>query len=309
MKRLALLLPIMLVLLTSGCTLPGGITIPGFGPQVVEYTNDIVIIKGLQAIPNTLTPGQTSRIVAYIQNLGETEITGATVKLYDYCAGMLRLDKTTCPEGSPTDGACTIKLLPKEIKEVDWEISPVQEIKLQSVCNLKIYVNYPYTKYEGLTTVHFIKPDEMKAQLERGEFREIKSYSAAGEGPVKAYLTVEDRQPIQAYEDAAANLALQIKNRGSGFLVGPEGRPAIPKEKIEIEPSEIKAKFDACLTGTELKLIQRESAKIPCKATLSDFGISPDDVKKELTKQLIVKIKEYRYEFRSQTKVTVNPKI
>ena len=305
MKRLVLILPI-LILLASGCTIPGGITIPGFGPSIVEYENDIVVIRELKTIPDSITEGQTSRVVAYVQNIGDTPISQAEVKLYDYCTGMLNLRGPS---------SHTIDILPKETKELDWLVEPVAGVKLQSVCELKIYVRYNYDKYEGLTTVHFINPDEMKAQLERGEFKEVTSYIAAGQGPIKAYLTVEDKQPIQAYStDTETTLAFQIKNKGQGYLSGPGGRPVIPVSNIVIGNTQINQKFQQCFVqaGIEnLTLIQRESSKIPCSVTLSDFGLTApqQQVQKELTKQLTVKIKNYTYEFRASTKLTINPKI
>ena len=79
LQILLLILPVVAILLVSGCTIPGtDIEIPflsdWFGPAVEQDTADVVVISSLRAIPDTVVPGQTFRIVSYIQNKGSKTI-------------------------------------------------------------------------------------------------------------------------------------------------------------------------------------------------------------------------------------------
>ncbi len=117
------LLPItlFLVLSISGCTnfeIPGigPICIPGIGNcgGTTEYENDILIIKTLDAIPQTISTGQQLRLSAWITNNGgetvpqtyfKSEFQGyyagkVRIKLYDSCEGLFEPIKVICPEFS-----------------------------------------------------------------------------------------------------------------------------------------------------------------------------------------------------------------
>ena len=99
MKRLILLLPIILVMLTSGCSIPGFEWLTG--DEVTEYEHDILVIQDLRAIPDDVSPGQEFKIISYVQNIGLETIpqTGTNklsskfddksivIELYDYCKG------------------------------------------------------------------------------------------------------------------------------------------------------------------------------------------------------------------------------
>ncbi len=309
----ALLLLPFLVVLVSGCVLPGGISLPGlpgFGTEI-SYENDVLIIKDLRAIPTTISKSETTRVIAYVENRGSEKIGNAEVRLYDYCSGVFAIVGGSC-DGNPLsagENICQLKdILSKETKAVEWELRP-QDIKLTTPCNIKMSVNYTY-QTDGLTTISFINQQEYQRQLELGTFRTKSSDIVRGEGPIKAWFDVKSQQPIPS-APGTTPVSLEIVNMGSGFLATPN----ISEDDIKVTiPLDMKPKPEDCeffsnpqedtakntVTSNpedDVKLIQNRRSII-CQMNI------PQDISKELTKQLAVSL-EYAYEFRSQTSVTV----
>jgi hypothetical protein len=346
-KRPLLLLPIILVVIISGCTIPICIPFVNIGncERVVEYEDDVIVIKSLDALPQTVSPGQQIRLVAYIQNLGKEPVPqddlGSTltgqkiiVNLYDYCEGLFSDVKITC-EGKQKDLPCTGKeeckceidnLLPGQTKEIDWVLKAgdKDQVPLKTECDLKVSVTYPY-KTTSLTMMTFIDYQEMQRQLSEGTFRKKESYIVSGYGPVKPRITVEDQQPIpvQQTEPGRTMVALRIKNSGKGYLCRPAGTiegdikttgvicdskiPGGAKDNIKIEWGDLNF-----VSGGSCTL-----NPIPDEVTLIQKESPPllceielrdtTNLPKETTKHVTTKI-EYMYEFRKELRVTIEPK-
>jgi hypothetical protein len=326
MKPLLMIIPA--VILVSGCTIPGtGITFPCPWCNTMSLENDIVVIKELTAIPSSVTAPQQIRLTASIQNRGEKEFSkrtdsgietgsnGIKVELFDYCDGLFKKNEgnayieTACPDSPPRRGetACEIKeLLPQEIKTVSWVLVPSENTKLVTPCELKVSVTYPY-RTSGLTTIHFINSEEYANQLARGIFSPKTSVVSLGDGPVKAWYEVKDKQPIAAAKEGTSTsqvpVALNIENRGSGFVMNSE--VVIKSTNIFDSPFQGGCGFER---GDKERLIQKKRM-LPCWIQqLQDCSSSSQEncVAKESTHQLIVGI-EYMYEFRKSAKVTVEP--
>jgi hypothetical protein len=352
MKKAAIPLLLILVLMTSGCTIPGLEFLGLGGPQVVEYENDILIIKSMNAIPSDVAPGQQFRIVAYIENRGKDTIPQrglkttmpVTVELYDYCEGLFTINGVTCPPSNSKTSktGCEItSILPGQIVEVDWVITPKSDIKLETKCpvdGMKVLVRYPY-KTTSLTTISIINREEMERQLAEGTFTVKSSYIVAGEGPIKPFLYVEDQQPI-SQGSLTTVFAFQVENKGSGFLSQKDdkGTVLIPKDNINIKlPTDFcpeKESVKECslvdsgstdengnrvYTVSEgLRLIYGKSPKLFCKVAIpqknsGEFaGVCSQKearpIAKESTFTATVDI-EYVYEFRSSVSIVVTPKM
>lgn len=346
MKTAVVLPLLMLIVLTSGCTIPGlGIELPFFGgPQVKEYEHDILIIKSLQAIPPTIAPGQQVRLITYVQNIGKEKIPQedgkkVVIELYDYCDGLFTLKENAinCPGKEDINNdehraGCEIdKILPGQIVEVDWVLEANKDIKLETICPLdgmKIMVKYPYIT-TSLTTITLINADEMQRQIEEGSFQRKESYIVAGQGPIKPFLYVEDAQPI-SQESQTTVFSLQIENKGSGFLAKPDGSKdiVIPQEKVGIKmPDKFKEtdakecnfkQGSATIKGKNkignyipadeegIRLIFKKSPKLLCEFNIPQPGTL--NIAKETTLHATVDI-EYEYEFRASVKVVVSPKM
>ena len=342
MKLLLFLIP--LVILISGCTIPGTnifIPIPGF--NIISQGNDIIVIQSLRTIPSTITAPQQTRLIATIQNRGDREFpiditgTGAdniknqklTVELFDFCEGLFtenpkeneKAITVTCPGvDEPVDGRICIlgNLLPGELKEISWFLTPTEDTALITPCDLKVSVTYPYAT-SGLTTIHFINSEEYDRQLNQNTFRSRSSTISLGEGPVKAWFEVKDDQPIPAVKSQPATIPvnLHIENQGSGFVkilkTGEiDGGVYITKHSLLNFGGVCKSNLG--LTNAE-KLIQDERI-VPCtiKQRVDCTDQSQDNVNslqnkcvaKETTQQLTVDI-AYIYEFRDEVRVTVEP--
>ncbi len=333
MRSVLLLLPVIFTILTSGCTMPGDFCIPGFTcGQTVEETHDVIVIESLQALPDTLAPKTTTKIVAIVSNVAgiNAEETDADVcvELYDYCAGLFK-EPTTTVKSTSTD-ACSgssitapigIKLLRGEKAQIEWDLE-AEEVPVKTECNLKVRAKYQYTT-KSITTLHLIDYIEMQRKINDGTFSEIGSYTSVGFGPIKPYIVVEGTQPIPVQDKKVSTvLSLQIINKGQGFLSTansdttgntPTG-PAIEFSTIKFNSidtfsREVDGQMESCKSTFAqehpdgLRLIRKESTKIPCtiEATIDSLPL-------EATKTLLSEVNEYWYEFRDQIKVTVEPR-
>jgi hypothetical protein len=286
-----------LILLISGCTIPLlNIDIPWFNGDV-SYENDIIIIKSLEAVPVEISPGQTTKIIGYIENKGSEPIEGVTVELYDYCPGVL---KPMGDEAIPID-----KLLPKEIKQITWRLK-AEDIKLRTICpkdGVKVRVTYHY-ETNSETTISFMDASEMQRRIEEGKFKTKQSYTVLGEGPVKPVLKVEDVQPISTDSGKTA-VSLKIENRGNGFVKD----STVQVEDVKGSPdSNLASEIWQCLeerNSTTIRLIRKESPKIICQ----EINIPQKATGQiDYTEYITVKIK-YDYEFRRNVVVIVKPKV
>ncbi len=310
MKRLFLLLPLILVLVTSGCTIPGtDIQIPGipdiFGSQVTESRDDIIIIKNLQVTPaTTISSGQTLLVYADVQSLESTigEKIKVDVEMYDYCTNLFESVTPNCPSGEEkTEKGCNIELMPQEIKTIKWTLVPNKDnIKLATSCELKLKAEYDYST-DTVTQITYIDPTELAARIRRGESWRTAGTSSIGEGPVKPYLSVEDQQPVSS--ELEAQVKLVVKNVGNGYLAIPEGEtePMLKKDSKIINPENINWKDDCEISDDYRKLIGRETPPLLCtlEAPGSSVGIETTyDIRAEIS---------YRYAFRKSIKINIEP--
>ncbi len=331
-KKLALVLPLAAVVIVSGCTDMSSIPFIGslFGPATVKYTNDIVIIRSLEATPATVFPGQTARLTAYVQNQGSRpkEI---FIDLYDFCEGTFHLDgsvkcgETTNSQASGTSGGsssgCSVKLQPYETRDITWTLVADRCIMLDTTCpadGLKVSVNYKQ-ETEGLTTITLIRYNEMQRQMSEGTYKETQPTRTAGEGPIKGYINIEDKHPVAVSDtNPSTVVSFHAKNEGNGLLAFAPGtsatqdgkiiRPAVTLKGIDmsgigtIDTSGGDSGCSKLASGGDIELIKSESPKIVCQVT---------NLKNDFTKELSKTMKftmDYNYEFRASTKVTVKPK-
>jgi hypothetical protein len=333
-KKLALVLPLAAVVIVSGCTDMSSIPFIGslFGPATVKYTNDIVIIRSLEATPATVFPGQTVRLTAYVQNQG-SKPKDVYVDLYDFCEGTFHLDgsvkcgETTNSQASGTSGdsssGCSVKLQPYETRDVTWTLVADKCIMLDTTCpadGLKVSVNYEQ-ETEGLTTITLIRYEEMQRQMSEGTYTETQPTRTAGEGPIKGYINIEDKHPVAVSDtNPSTVISFQLENEGNGFLAFKPGYKPAQNERPKVHLDGINmagigtidttgaSNTDTggnCKTldsGGPIELIKSESPKIVC--TVNDLK---HDFDKQMSKTLTFKI-SYNYEFRASTKVTVKPK-
>jgi len=335
MKKLLPLL-LILVLLGSGCTVPIlNIEIPGIpnlfgGPTVVEYEHDIIIIRSLEAIPAEIDSGQSTRIVAYVENKGDITVKDINVKLYDYCEGLFYINNnllaSMCPNNAWADtghSTCKITLLPGQIAPVAWILEQRGEVNLKTICppdGVKVSAMYNYST-SSLTTISFIAREELERTLEQRTFKSTESYIVAGQGPIKPYLTVEDNQPIPVYTGGARTvLKLVISNKGSGQLA----TSSIQAAKVvitgldkngdmrPINPCNLKegsssgsapAGVPVYNPALELKFIGKDTSPMLCNVDVSNLKVVRTG-----TRHIEVTVK-YDYIFSKSVQVTVNPKI
>jgi len=341
-----LLLPItfLLAIFVSGCTIPGfgEFCIPGFGTcgGTVEYENDVLVIRTLDAVPSTVSTGQQFRLSAWIENRGSETVPQRnlygrakdqkiSIVLYDYCEGLFKDIKVSCLEkedkitaGGKEVGCNISRILPKQTIPISWTLVANDEktIPLQTSCTLKVYVRYPY-ETDSITSITFIVYFEMQRMIAEGKFSTVSSYITEGYGPIKPYLTAEDTQPIPVQNGQASTTAIgfQVKNKGSGFPVYSDIIMVIETNRqnseIEIQPREKqtgqaydigKLIFDNLTErlkpSNKMQFIGKETPKeiFPIK---TPWEIN---LPKTATYHITTSV-DYLYEFRKEIKVTIKP--
>jgi hypothetical protein len=335
LRKLGLVLPLVLVLITSGCSQLCVIPIPGIcNGGTTEFTHDVIVIKSLEALPNKVSPGQQIKLQSYIENVGNKKVDGIEVNLYDHCGSLFVVNAqcpgVTTPPASPVAVCKDVSLLPHQTKSVSWTLTSEQSTKLLTECKLRIYANYSY-ETDSVTSITFIDYDEYQKMLDEGTFTTISSYITEGYGPIKPYLTVEDPQPVPVAKGRGGTITLgfQLKNKGNGFLSGSNtvpysaANPSMDATKIAnvydivtdvgagsspipTGATNVHKGLNDCLknmSSSGFTLIDKESPKVICSIPLPDKVNLPKQSTIHVTTQI-----EYKYEFRKDILVTVEPK-
>jgi hypothetical protein len=320
-KSVLLAIPIIFVVLTSGCAIPGtdiNLDIFNiFGTKTVEFENDMVIIKDLQAVPSsTIRSGQSINVYAYVQNRQkpENDPHEVTVQLYNDCG--LYSVSTICPANSNNgvdEKSCTFTMYPQSTQTVQWKLT-AENVNVETECELGFLVKYDYTTYTT-SSITFVNQRELENLILQGKQFNEKGTIIAGEGPVKPYVEIAG-QPIQVDTDkqgeeaGSAVATFWVENKGSGELLG----NTIKTVDIHEEPMLNK------LNGTEecnptqssekrknpepVKLIGKESPKYSCEISLKNTP----EVQISKTYQISTKI-EYTYKFIKKLKTTIKSEI
>ncbi len=317
-KQLPLL---FLILLVSGCTIPGtDIDIPFlpdvFGSSAIG-TSDIIVIKQLSAYPEKIREDQTIRLTAYIQNVGTAvgtkgDVDNVEVNLYDFCTGVFEIQETTCAGVGGSGSTCkTGKMHPKETKEVSWLLKPKAPLKIETPCTLKISAGYEF-ETTVLSTINFISADELKRQMESGSYKTKTSTQIASEGPVKPSIKVLEPQPIPVPQGGGKTLiTFEIADRGSGFVPQSEN-------KYKLWVKELTYTYDnkgKCIFPTdnqkdkEVPFGSNKQEQITLmreKSSIINCDLEKPPVEKERSDNVKITI-NYDYEVRKEKKVTVTP--
>jgi hypothetical protein len=341
MKKLLPLL-LILVIMGSGCTIPVlNIEIPflpdipGFGgPTIARNTEDVIIIKSLEAIPAEIDDQQTTRILTYVQNQGDKEREVA-VTLYDYCNDLFAIQASSnCPGNKWSTikkEQCNVTLVPGQIAPVSWNLkADLGTTKVKTICppnGIKVSAQYTYST-PSLTTISFISQAELERTLEERSYKSTQSYISPGKGPIRPIITVEDKQPVPVFDGARTVLQLKILNVGSGNLVSKLDKTQVTDpDSVGLEGKQIEVtgidtsssnnmfvsdindclfadKTDPDWMKKDVKLIQKESSPIVCRVDISKIPVT-----RTATKHVTVNVKDYDYMVTKEVRVTVNPKI
>ena len=351
MRQLLLILPLLLTLLTSGCTTDFCIPILMDCDTVVKQAHDVIVIESLHALPDNVPPDGSMKVVTIVSNVADidAEITNVpvTVELYDYCEGLFSIisssggNEKECKTSGSNDknicGSRKVNLLRNEKAQIEWTLKAMDKnhVPVKTECTLKIRAMYPYAT-RSVTTLHMIDYAEMQRRINEGTYKEIGSYHSIGYGPIKPYIWVEGTQPIPvSTEGDQVNrintvLSLQVKNEGSGFISSnPEkgGDPILNESQFQItaitqDLIDIQRELRVCIEDFddspdgEIKLINKESTKVPCPLVNKPAGKVPVEATKTIQASIGLEEdgsfkpegdKAYWYEFRKEIKVTVEP--
>jgi len=329
-KELLLILPIIFIVLSSGCV--DDIS-EMFFPRGDKQATDVIILKDLKTLPSEVLPGQDIKIQAVIENIGDETVPQTTLNnyadqkleviLYDYCNGLFHYkgkDGISCPIGATvTDYGCEMENFVPGEAVIQWTLKADEEINLETFCNFKVLVRYPYTT-KTLTDIHFIDYYEMQRLVDQGKRPTKTSSPRATYGPIRIYVTSKDDQPIPVKNGVkeTMTLELEILNEGSGFLaseheINNEETISISKDDINIEvigqdSNNIADNLEDCInewqnpSKTEtrpIKLVDGEAKRI-CQVYTPYSENIANEVPKEITGMI-----EYIYEFRESVEGSI----
>ena len=243
MKKVLISFALLMVLLSSGCTIPYlNIKIPFLpeifpGMDITEQTHDVIIIEGIQAIPSsTVRAGQSIRLRAVVKNLQkpEYEKIPVTIGLYNDC-GLFGMETTQGVKGEFCSGAepptykqstgmvdCTTTMYPQSTTIVEWKLTAKDDVNVETQCNIGILARYTYNTY-STSSVTFANKAEIERLVSEGRSFSEKGIATIGEGPVKPYIEVLN-QPIivdaaPGAKDAGSGImSFWVENKGRGIL-------------------------------------------------------------------------------------------
>ena len=346
MKILFLLLPIIFVVSSSGCT---DFCIPGLNCGSVEKeTPDLLIFESITAVPDTISPMQSSRVRAYVKNKIEENVLINSISMYDACEGVFNVAGVSCNTAAGEQATCNeLYISAGNIMPITWTLNANPNIKLSTPCAPKIKLSYITSTYSA-TSIKFISPDLLKRLADEGQTESAASDIRIGTGPIRAYFTVEDNQPIPT-DVGKTVIALNIKNEGAGYMknnkicvdnikvyagadelnygnvIDGALSAALRECKrtwgIYVDGSECSVLKDTATkkTGNYIEVIGNRPVKIICTIDLTTEIIDEKgktttlkDVlsnRDEATLILSLELNDYEYEIRGETKITVEPPI
>ncbi|MBU0898875.1 MAG: hypothetical protein KJ613_03600 [Nanoarchaeota archaeon] len=339
MKKLFLLLPLVFVVLASGCT---DFCLPGMDCTTIDKaTADVFVFQKIDTFPATVSPGQTVRVVAYVKNNLESIKIIDEINMYDSCEGAFTIDSITCggyerPEDEFGKQKCEeIPVYGKQVIPITWTLVASPGIKIQTTCKPKIKLDY-IESTQSLTSITFVTSDELRRRLQEGLTESVDSEIEIGPGPIRIYFEVEDQQPITT-DAGQAIVSLNIKNEGSGYLEKSEirmdtinvfaGASEAENEKEGIN-KKITESLEYCRDGKDedgkalwgltegdevnqedrvIEIIGKQNIKLMCTINIPEK--LENEQKPESRLYLSVILSEYDYEIRGETTITVEPRI
>lgn len=243
MRKIFTPLVLLLVLSSSGCTVPFlDIEIPFLpdifpGTEIREERHDVVSIESIQAIPTTtVRAGQSIRLRAIVKNLQkpEYEKTPVTIGLYNDC-GLFGMETTQGVKGEFCSGAnppsykpstgmvdCTTTMYPQSTVVVEWKLTAKDNVNVETQCKIGILARYNYNTY-STSSVTFVNKEELERLVSEGKSLSEKGIATIGEGPVKPYVEVLN-QPIiidatpGVQDPGSGIMSFWIENKGGGIL-------------------------------------------------------------------------------------------
>lgn len=290
-KKILLVIPLAIVVLTSGCTALENL----FNPQT---SADPFVTIDVDAFPKEVVAGEDVDVVATIENTGAAG-GPIIVNFFDFSAGLFR----------PTDIDSlrfTIDSLGAfEKREVIWNMVQTPAAKVNNIkANFKILVTYPGTS-TSLTTVGLINEDEKTRQIQEGTWKIEKPVINKGQGPVIGWIEILGTTPISVDRGEIGNMNIKIMiedvggvERGSVF----QNNVFITDFKLaQIDGIDnVMIDLDCFPEEGTIELIDGKFSKV-CSATISE---ELTDFEKEITIPFFIEV-SYIYSVHDEVEVVI----
>ncbi len=273
---LALQISILILIMVSGCTLPGA-----------KVSNYGIVLEDFVAEPNELQSNEPFTIRARIRNIGRTRAENVFVKLFNTDIGMYSDLQCTPSFGTTSNcevyfdllGEDTEKNLQGESMTCTWNcIAPILEKGVSVTYNpsIRIYYSYVTTTTKPLLIA---SQDELKRLQSQGQAIPSQPSTTTG-GPVS--LDIKVKGPVKFWEgmqQVEFPIEIDVQNVGEGTACTLEGMSG-PTEgcdnpdnwnKVILLPNTPEIMFKNCdlETGKALLSLWNQRGKIVCEANMN----------------------------------------
>lgn len=216
MKKLFLTL--ILVLLASGCTLPGGLNLfSSGGTQVKELPPDVISINNITILPSTsVRAGDEFSIYFELSNQDEFNYTDVSYNLYD--TGMCK-PKGGYPDISTnTEGPLEPHFAPKETRQIEWTFTAPDADKiaqLRVTCPIRFRFDFHY-QAKSQVDVLVINSEHFSELEKSGQVTTFSPTVNVGRGPIKVYFDFGATLPVK--NDSSLPVYIEVQDKGTGLL-------------------------------------------------------------------------------------------
>jgi len=287
--KLALVLPLLAVLLMSGCVGQGGVTV-GDGVNINDFSVDF----------SSIDSGEKVTLYLKVSNSGTTEAENVKVELAGIDPREWR-GKTSESLGSllPVDPQSKT---PGETQTRLFELNaPSLARGLQVTYEPIAYVSYDY-KATAVKAVTLVDIDELRRMVQQGKGPSVKSVSSTG-GPIAVEIQagefVKTGSSSEAYNRFPLYITLTNNKWESGGTVIPKTGASGDDYPVDVT-IELPSKLSAsdCKLHDTINLWKGKSAEITCDMKVT----RPPDMREDV---LVTVNMGYRFQVEASTSITV----
>jgi len=306
MKKLFLTL--ILVLLVSGCTLPGGWNpFQSGGTQVKELPPDVISINNVSVLPST-SVRTSDEFSIYFELFNQEEFNYIDVKYNLYDTGLC-----TPTGGYPTLSCyppnCGFSLAPKEIRQIEWTFQAPDADKiahLKVTCPIRFRFDFSYNAKSQIDVL-VISSEHFSELQKAGKATTFSPTVNVGRGPIKTYFDFGTTLPVK--NNASLPVYIRVEDKGTGLLqdIGAGNfNVTFPNDFTVPDGTDTCPYFNCtnknCTSNANIPIISKKSLDIRCSGIKTPANIGVPEKTYFISSSL-----NYDYYVAGEVDVEVNP--
>jgi len=218
MKRLFLTL--ILVLLVSGCTLPGGWNpFQSGGTQVKELPPDVISINNVTVLPSTSVRAKDEFSLYFeLFNQEEFDYTNVSYNLYDTGLCEVLAGGQPAISSASTSGNLAPELAPKETRQIEWAFQAPDADKIAHIkvtCPIRFRFDFSYNAKSQIDVL-VISSEHFSELQKAGKATTFSPTVNVGRGPIKTYFDFGTTLPVK--NNASLPVYIRVEDKGTGML-------------------------------------------------------------------------------------------